>query len=119
MPPEQAAGGAGDGDQRRAVARQQHEVAGSVAVEVADASRFSEVDRYDVIAVSAALPAYDRRFERALRVGGRLFLVVGRPPVMFAKLVVRTGADEWVAENLFETEIDPMVNATAPSGFRF
>ncbi|MFO1376539.1 MAG: protein-L-isoaspartate O-methyltransferase [Steroidobacteraceae bacterium] len=90
-----------------------------VAVEVADASRFSEVDRYDVIAVSAALPAYDRRFERALRVGGRLFLVVGRPPVMFAKLVVRTGADEWVAENLFETEIDPMVNATAPSGFRF
>jgi len=90
-----------------------------VVVEVADASRFSEVDRYDVIAVSAALPAYDRRFERALRVGGRLFLVVGRPPVMFAKLVVRTGADEWVAENLFETEIDPMVNATAPSVFTF
>jgi len=90
-----------------------------VAVEVADASRFSEADRYDVIAVTAALPAYDRRFERALRVGGRLFLVVGRAPVMSAKLVVRTGEDEWVAENLFETVIDPMVNAATPSGFSF
>jgi len=90
-----------------------------VAVEVADASRFAELDRYDAIAVTAALPVYDRRFELALKVGGRLFLVVGRRPVMSAKLVVRVGANEWIAENLFETEFDPMINATEPSAFRF
>jgi protein-L-isoaspartate(D-aspartate) O-methyltransferase len=90
-----------------------------VAVEVADASRFAEQDRYDVIAVTAALPVYDRRFERALKVGGRLFLVVGRPPVMVAKLVLRVGASEWIAENLFETGIDPMINAAEPSAFTF
>jgi protein-L-isoaspartate(D-aspartate) O-methyltransferase len=90
-----------------------------IAVEVADASLFAELDRYDVIAVTAALPGYDRRFERALKVGGRLYMVVGRPPAMVAKLVMRIGADEWIAENLFETEIDPMINAAEPSAFTF
>jgi protein-L-isoaspartate(D-aspartate) O-methyltransferase len=90
-----------------------------VVVEVADASRFAEVDRYDAIAVSCSLPVYDRRFERALKVGGRLFMVVGAAPVMVAKLVVRTAADEWVADNLFETVIDPMLNTTPASGFHF
>lgn len=90
-----------------------------VEVEVADASQFAEVDRYDAIAVSCALPVYDRRYERALKVGGRLFLVVGRAPLMVAKLVTRASADEWYADNLFETQIDPMVNAAPPSAFRF
>lgn len=90
-----------------------------VAVEVGDASRFAESDRYDAIAVTCALPAYDRRFERALKVGGRLFLVVGRAPLMVAKVVTRAGADEWYADNVFETLIDPMVNAAPPSAFRF
>ena len=44
---------------------------------------------YDVIAVTGSLPVYDTRFERALRVGGRLFAVVGVAPVMDAVLVRR------------------------------
>jgi protein-L-isoaspartate(D-aspartate) O-methyltransferase len=39
---------------------------------------------YDAIAVTGSLPVYDARFERALRVGGRLFAVVGSAPVMDA-----------------------------------
>ena len=74
---------------------------------------------YDVVAVTGSLPVYDTRFEQALRVGGRLFAVVGVAPVMDAILVRRVDSTEWIRESLFETVIDPLVNATAPPGFVF
>ena len=48
---------------------------------------------YEVVAVTGALPAPDPRFERALVVGGRMFVVIGTAPVMEARLVTRTGED--------------------------
>ena len=66
---------------------------------------------YRAIAVTGSLPVYDPRFERALAVGGRLFVVVGSPPVMEARLVTRTAADAWLTESLFETCIEPLRNA--------
>jgi protein-L-isoaspartate(D-aspartate) O-methyltransferase len=62
---------------------------------------------------------YDTRFQQALRVGGRLFAVVGVAPVMDAVLVRRVDSTEWIRESLFETVIDPLINATAPQGFVF
>jgi len=90
-----------------------------VAVEVADASRLDETDRYDAIAVTASLPVYDRRFERALKTGGRLFVVTGQSPVMEARLVTRIAADQWRSEALFETVVEPMINAPRPPAFQF
>ncbi|MBV9317502.1 MAG: protein-L-isoaspartate O-methyltransferase [Gammaproteobacteria bacterium] len=75
--------------------------------------------RYDVIALTASLPVYDARFERMLAVGGRLFVVVGEPPVMDARLVRRTSEDSVTSRSLFETVIDPLVNAVRPPHFRF
>lgn len=92
---------------------------GNVAVERMDASRLDEPDRYDAIAVTASLPVYDARFERALKVGGRLFVVVGMPPVMEARRVTRAGPAEWVTESLFETCIDPLLHAAGPARFNF
>ena len=85
----------------------------------ADALRFESGARYDVIAVTASLPRYDARFERMLNVGGRLFIVVGEAPVMEARLVLRTGADTWSAQSVFETVIDPLVHAVRPPQFTF
>lgn len=91
----------------------------NVTVETADATMLDESGLYDSVAVTASLPVYDSRFERALRPGGRLFVVVGVAPVMEARLVTRVGNDQWVSEALFETVIPPMVNATGPETFRF
>ena len=91
----------------------------NVTVEVADASKLDESGLYDAIALTASLPVYDPRFERALRPGGRLFAVVGRAPVMEARLVTRVTDDQWVAETLFETVIPPLINAMQPQAFRF
>ncbi|MFZ0499329.1 MAG: protein-L-isoaspartate O-methyltransferase [Steroidobacteraceae bacterium] len=84
-----------------------------------DATLLDSDLRYDVIAVTASLPIPDERFQRQLAVGGRLFVVVGEPPVMEARLIRRITEDAWGTESLFETVIDPLVHATRPQGFVF
>jgi protein-L-isoaspartate(D-aspartate) O-methyltransferase len=91
----------------------------NVAVEVGDGMQLAEQSSYDVIAVTGSLPLYDERFQQALRIGGRLFVVVGQAPVMEAWKVTRVGEREWQRESLFETVIAPLVNAPRPSQFVF
>ena len=90
-----------------------------VELETRDAFGAAPLGEYDVIAVTGSLPVYDTRFEQALRIGGRLFVVVGVAPVMDALLIRRVDSTEWIRESLFETVIDPLVNAVAPQGFVF
>jgi protein-L-isoaspartate(D-aspartate) O-methyltransferase len=90
-----------------------------VTFETRDAFSSAPLGEFDVVAVTGSLPVYDNRFERALRVGGRLFAVVGTAPVMDAMLVRRVDEHEWIRESLFETVIDPLINATAAPRFVF
>jgi protein-L-isoaspartate(D-aspartate) O-methyltransferase len=91
----------------------------SVKFETRDAFSAAPLGEYDVIAITGSLPVYDSRFERALRVGGRLFAVVGSAPVMDAVLVRRVDDTEWIRESLFETVIDPLINAPVQPKFVF
>jgi len=93
--------------------------ANNVAVETADGMQLDEPSTYDVIAVTGSLPVYDERFQRALRPAGRLFVVVGQAPVMEAWKITRVGEREWQRESLFETVLDPLVNAPRPPAFVF
>jgi protein-L-isoaspartate(D-aspartate) O-methyltransferase len=90
-----------------------------VQLETRDAFGPAALGEYDVIALTGSMPVYDSRFERALSQGGRLFAVVGAAPVMDAILVRRVDHTEWIRESLFETVIDPLINATAAQGFVF
>lgn len=90
-----------------------------VTLETRDAFSSAPFGEYDVIAVTGSLPVYDTRFERALTVGGRLFLVVGTAPVMSAMRVRRVDRTEWIRESLFETVIDPLIHAPAAPTFIF
>jgi protein-L-isoaspartate(D-aspartate) O-methyltransferase len=90
-----------------------------VEVVNADALTVDDGTRYGVIAVTGSLPLYDARFERKLEIGGRLFIVVGEAPVMEARLVRRISENAWATDSLFETVIDPLVNAPRPAPFHF
>lgn len=90
-----------------------------VQVETCDAMTLDESRRYGAIAVTGSLPVYDARFERALEIGGRLLVVVGEAPVMEARLVRRASETQWVRESLFETVIEPLVNAPQAPRFWF
>ncbi len=88
-------------------------------VEVRDAFGGTALGSHDAIAVTGSLPVYDPRFEQALTIGGRLFVVVGVAPVMEALLIRRVDGSEWVRETLFETVIPPLSGATAAQRFVF
>jgi protein-L-isoaspartate(D-aspartate) O-methyltransferase len=73
---------------------------------------------YDVVVLTGSLPIYDPRFESLLNPGGRLFVVSGTEPAMDAQLVRRSGSGREI-HSLFETVIDPLTHAAAPSRFVF
>jgi protein-L-isoaspartate(D-aspartate) O-methyltransferase len=76
-------------------------------------------DRYDVICVNGSMPGPIERFERLLEIGGRLFVVTGRPPIMQARRITRVDESEWTRESVFETCLPPLENARPPAEFVF
>lgn len=74
---------------------------------------------FDAIVVSASAPELDQRLVDALNPGGRLFVVVGKSPVMQALLITRTNEGDTVREELFETDIPPLVSPAKPAEFLF
>jgi protein-L-isoaspartate(D-aspartate) O-methyltransferase len=75
--------------------------------------------RYDVIAITGSLPVLPDHWRQQLNVGGRLFVIVGEPPIMEALLITRLSEEEWTEESLFDTEIPALLNASKPAVFEF
>jgi protein-L-isoaspartate(D-aspartate) O-methyltransferase len=74
---------------------------------------------YDVIVLTGSTPVLPERIFEQLKPDGRLFAVVGDPPVMEARLTRQSAAGARAASDLFETVIAPLVNAAAPPRFQF
>ena len=92
----------------------------SVTLEVGDAARGWERHApYHVIVLTGSTPALPRAFYEQLEIGGRLFAIVGEPPVMSARLVTCTAPGAFHSVDLFETVVAPLVNAEHPPRFRF
>lgn len=102
-----------------ASANLQRAAVNNAAVATADAMQFSAEAAFEVIAVTGSLPLWDERWHHALKIGGRMFVVVGTAPVMQAWKITRTGEREWQRESLFETVLPPLINAPRLSAFVF
>ena len=82
----------------------------NVNLSTGDASETWEQKRnYDVIAITAAMRSIPLSYKKLLKPDGRLFVVTGEAPAMTAYRVTRTGDNEWTTEELFETNIEPMI----------
>ena len=90
-----------------------------VSIETGDALARDFESGYEIVAVTGSLPVPSRTLERALVVGGRMFVTIGAGPAMEACRVTRTGEDSWLSEPLFETRIPPLILKAAPSRFIF
>ena len=88
-------------------------------LQLMDATQQLPEEKYDVIAVTGSIEAFDPRLVMALNDGGRLFVVVGSSPNMEARLVLRTGENDWQTSSLFETNLPALVNAGLPPQFSF
>jgi protein-L-isoaspartate(D-aspartate) O-methyltransferase len=74
---------------------------------------------FDVIVLTGSTPVLPQAFLDRLAPGGRLFAVVGDPPVMKAVLVRQPVAGAFQHTEFFETLVKPLVNAAQPARFRF
>ena len=90
-----------------------------MALHTGDASRGWGEHRYPAIAVTGSVATVDDVWRRSLSLGGRLFIVVGQPPVMEALLITRVGEQEWTQESLFDLELPPLRGAAPVKTFSF
>lgn len=92
----------------------------NVTIETGDAARgWDKHGPYDVIVVTGSLPILPPGFQNSLQPGGRLFVVVGEPPIMEARLVTCISRGVYNSMAVFETCIPPLRNAVQPERFVF
>ncbi len=89
----------------------------NVELRTEDALSLELPGRFDAIAVTGSVPELDDYFVRMLRPMGRLFVVVGRAPVMEARLITLNANGDSTSESLFETVLIPLINAERPEPF--
>jgi protein-L-isoaspartate(D-aspartate) O-methyltransferase len=88
-------------------------------LQVGDGARGWDDQQYDAIVLTGSTPVMPESWLRQLKPGGRLFAVVGDPPVMTARLMRWTAPGAIATEDLFETVIAPLRNAAQPARFVF
>jgi len=89
----------------------------NVELATADAQELELPGRFDAIALTASLPVLDDAFVRMLKPGGRLFVVIGRAPIMEARLITLQPSGDTTSQSLFETVLTPLINAELPEPF--
>ncbi len=90
---------------------------GNIEFRTEDALVMGHQEQFDAIAVTGSIPELDEHFIRMLRPGGRLFVVVGREPVMEARVVTMHQRGDYAQQSLFESVIAPLINADRPVPF--
>jgi protein-L-isoaspartate(D-aspartate) O-methyltransferase len=92
----------------------------NVVLHSADAARdWPDEAGFDVIVLTGSTPLLADAWLRRLKVGGRLFAIVGEAPVMQAQLITRTAPGATRSVTLFETCVAPLQNAPQPAAFVF
>jgi protein-L-isoaspartate(D-aspartate) O-methyltransferase len=74
---------------------------------------------YDAIVLTGSTPVLPAGLREQLLPGGRLFAVVGEPPVMVARLITCTAPGTYATVDMFDTVLAPLVNAEQAPRFRF
>ena len=88
-----------------------------IRLEAADATACEWPGEFDAVVISAALPQLTSRYTDLLKPGGRLFVFTGTEPVIRARLVTKSTDGSLATENLFETSVEPMINAVSDAAF--
>jgi len=92
----------------------------NVEVETGDAAQgWPSYAPYDAIVMSGSMPVLPKALLAQLKVGGRLFAIVGVAPAMEARLITCTAHGQYRTITLFETSVAPLVNAQQPEHFDF
>lgn len=89
----------------------------NVDVQWGDALKNSNFATFDVIVVTGSLESVPQNLQEQLNVGGRLFVVCGKAPVMTAQLVSRESELFFNTKQLFETSVPALSQMEPVSTF--
>ena len=76
-------------------------------------------EQYDVIILGCAIPEINNDLTQLIKLGGRMFAVVGSKNKMNATLITRNHGDEYQFNALFETHLDYMLGLEPTLKFNF
>ena len=103
-----------------AAARLREHGVANATLEIGDAARgWEKRAPYDAVVLTGSVPVLPETFRTCLKPGGRLFVVVGEPPVMEAQLITCVSSGVYNSNGLFETCIAPLKNALQAEKFVF
>lgn len=91
----------------------------NVDVEWGDALLAKNAGTFDVIVVSGSLENIPEQLQQQLAIGGRLFVIVGKNPVMEAQIITRESELFFNTKKIFETSVPPLSQAIPASTFTF
>jgi protein-L-isoaspartate(D-aspartate) O-methyltransferase len=92
----------------------------NVEVRVGDGSKIPLAEgSFDVIVLSGSVGQVPQFLLERLNVGGQLFAIVGEDPIMYAKLVRKSGATHYFTRELWETVAARLEHFTEPASFQF
>ena len=98
---------------------QQHDIQ-NVTLECGNAIHgWQQSSPYDVIVLTGSVPILEDHLQQQLKIGGRMFAIVGQSPAMEARLIKRVAENEWHNEILFETDLPELEGATQVETFKF
>lgn len=91
----------------------------NVTLAVGDAANGWGTAQYEAIVLTGSVPLQPTALMNSLKIGGRLFAVIGDAPAMRACLITRKAAEQFETVALFETSVEPLLNAAQPQRFVF
>lgn len=91
----------------------------NVRVETGDGANGWGSESYDAVVLTGSTPIVAEALIAQVAPGGRLFAVVGDAPAMKARIIRWDTPGARLNVDLFETVVEPLVNAPAPDRFRF
>lgn len=74
---------------------------------------------YDAICITGSLPKLPKRLQCELKIGGRMFVVLGEQHAMYAMLITRVAEDAWQHRCIFETEVPALLRGPTSTRFHF
>ncbi len=91
----------------------------NITLEVGDASQGWGEQQYDAIVLTGSTPVLPAAFQNSLKVGGRMFAIVGDAPVMQARLIKCVADGVFESVTIMETSVPALQNAKQPQRFVF
>jgi protein-L-isoaspartate(D-aspartate) O-methyltransferase len=91
----------------------------NITLEVGDASQGWGDQQYDAIVLTGSTPVLPVAFQNSLKVGGRMFAIVGDAPAMQARVIKCVADGVFETVTIMETSVPALQNAKQPKRFVF